>query len=215
MILTISALRALPVLSAAWLFIGVLIIGAFVPSYSHLSDFMSVLGATGAMYASWANYLVFIPTELVLLAFLFCLYRFRQQTFLSRLAIVVVSIYAILLMAAAFLPCDMGCLGDTDGQGASFSHKAHMTIATLAYPLGLVGSYMLCKAVSRRRKAPTFISLLTGVGIGLYVAIAIFPDVQGLSQRLIEAVIYGQLIYSGWSSALANRDIKFSKSSLL
>ncbi|WP_227513052.1 hypothetical protein [Tritonibacter mobilis] len=45
----------MPVISGLWLAIGVGIIGALTPDYSHASQFMSALGATGAPYAAWVN----------------------------------------------------------------------------------------------------------------------------------------------------------------
>lgn len=65
------ALIILPIISGLWLVIGVSIIGAHTTGYSHVSQFMSELGATGAPLAPWTNYSVFMPTEILILGFFY------------------------------------------------------------------------------------------------------------------------------------------------
>jgi hypothetical membrane protein len=46
----------LPLISYLWLVVTILIAGLFYPDYSHVSQYMSELGATGAPNAWLVNY---------------------------------------------------------------------------------------------------------------------------------------------------------------
>ena len=96
--LTRLALVALPVLSALWLAVGVGVIGALSVDYSHVSEFMSALGASGAPLANWANYAVFIPAELWLLLFLATLAVHLPYSRSKWFFVAALSAYAILLI---------------------------------------------------------------------------------------------------------------------
>ncbi|SFB06810.1 Protein of unknown function [Poseidonocella pacifica] len=191
------ALIVLPVLSGVWLAGGVTLIGALTANYSHVSQFMSALGAEDAPYKDWTNYGVFIPTELLLLAFIAELKGYLSAPRRALMSLLLLSSYAILLLAAAFLPCDAGCRWDGANSAPSLSHVAHMTIATIAYPIAILGVLLLSFAVWQSRTLRS-ISLATAlVGACFYAAIALWPDAQGLFQRALEAWIYAQMILIG------------------
>jgi hypothetical protein len=197
--LTRLALVALPVLSALGLAIGVGVIGAFSVGYSHVSEFMSALGASGAPLAKWANYAVFIPAELWLLLFLATLAIHLPHSRSKWFFVAVLAAYAILLILLAILPCDAGCHIDSENDASETSfHILHMTIAAIAYPIAFIGLLPL----SLKAPSNTYLNGLalpvTAVGFGLICAIVLVPDAQGLFQRLIEALIYIQLIFIGW-----------------
>ncbi len=196
----------LPAISALWLAIGVGIIGVLTPDYSHISQFMSALGATGAPYAAWVNYAVFIPAEIWFLAFLFSLRSHLYNTQTTRFSLMCLCAYAVLLIAAALFPCDAGCQSAiSDETGANtLSHIIHMLVAAAAYPIALIGLLSLCLSVRGKFALRLFAVPTATVGFGLFFAIPVFHDAQGLLQRVLEAWIYLQFVLVEWHVA-ANR----------
>ncbi|TNJ42287.1 DUF998 domain-containing protein [Phaeobacter sp. B1627] len=200
-----AALFGFPVLSALWLGIGVAVTGALTPGYSHISQFMSALGASGAPVAAWANYAVFIPAELWLLAFLAVLSARQPRSRSRRFSILILAAFAVLLILAAVLPCDAGCRGEASGDPAAGSsvHLAHMVIAAVAYPLALIGLLPISLTASRSSLVRRLALPVTASGFCLYACIILFPEAQGLFQRLLEALIYAQIILLGRHEASA------------
>lgn len=197
------ALFLLPTISGLWLAIGVSIVGTLTPGYSHISQFMSALGAVGAPLATWTNFAIFIPTEIWFLGFLVILNRRLQHSGTSRIAVCLLFAYAILLILAAFLPCDFGCntMSSDHNQTNTAVHLIHLTVAAIAYPLAVIGMFFLNVATLRtsflhRFSVPTMI-----LGFCLFFAIILVPDAQGLFQRLLEAWLYLQFILLGFYAA--------------
>lgn len=200
--LTRLALVVFPVLSALWLAVGVGVLGALSEGYSHVSEFMSALGASGAHLANWANYAVFIPAELWLLLFIATLAVHHPQSWSKWFFVAVMSAYAILLILLAILPCDAGCHIENKNDAPETSvHIIHMVIAAIAYPIALIGMLPLGLSAPRNTYLNRLALPITAVGFGLIYAIVLFPDAQGLFQRFLDALIYFQLIFLGWYAA--------------
>ncbi|MEP2980186.1 MAG: DUF998 domain-containing protein [Lentilitoribacter sp.] len=197
------ALVILPVISLIWLVMGVGIIGAIMPNYSHVSQFMSALGAVSAPFANWANYAVFLIAEIPLLVFLALLSRRLSKTRAQRISILLLLAYTILLIFAALLPCDVAC--DSHESGSEFkntsTHIAHMFIAAIAYPLALIGLLPLFLSTPKNTIMHRFAVPLVMTGFCLFFAIVLMPETQGLFQRLLEVLIYVQLIMLGFYAA--------------
>lgn len=193
----------LPIVSGVWLAIGVGLIGSQMPNYSHLSQFMSVLGADDAPYAKWANFAVFLPAEIIIIAFLALLNSCAPHKWANRMGLPLLFAYAILLALAAFLPCDAACHNhgsDSNLQNTPV-HIAHMAIAASAYPLALIG-LLLVRLTSEQKTFLHYVVVpATIIGFCLFFAIILIPDAKGLFQRLLEALIYIQLILLGLSAA--------------
>lgn len=197
--LTRLALIAFPVLSALWLAVGVGVIGALSEGYSHVGEFMSALGASGAPFANWANYAVFIPAELWLLLFIAVLAVHLPQSRSKWFFVAVLSAYAILLILLAILPCDAGCHIENENDAPeTFVHVLHMTIAAIAYPIAFIGLLPLSLKAPSNTYLHGLALPVTAIGFGLICAIVLVPNAQGLFQRLVEALIYIQLIFTGW-----------------
>jgi len=187
----------LPFISGMWLAIGVGIAGTLTPDYSHISQFMSALGSTGAPYAAWTNYAVFVPTEIWFLAFLVILNRRLGASRTRRFALLLLLAYAILLFLAAFLPCDAGCESPGGDQANTTVHMAHMIIAASAYPLALIALLILGLTTRSTSLLRRFALPAAGVGFCLFFAIVLLPEAQGLFQRLLEGWIYLQFLLLG------------------
>ncbi|MGI2259838.1 DUF998 domain-containing protein [Shewanella sp. GXUN23E] len=189
-------IKWLPVLSYLWLVLTVLIAGAFYPDYSHVSQYMSELGASGAPHAWSVNYLGFVPTELLLLVFLALLLPVLPQTVPLRLGIGLLGLYAIMLLGASVFTCDFECRPTR----ATFAHGLHITLGAFAYLAGIAG--VLLVAVSARSWPNGFPLTLSGVAIAILcfgLLLNLNPQLPwvGLMQRLMETLMYLWFILLG------------------
>lgn len=183
---------ALPIASYLWLFMTVLIAGALHPGYSHVGQFMSELGAQGAPGGWMVNYLGFLPTEILFLGFVGLAFRRAGRDGVTRVGLVLLGLYAVSLIIAAFYPCDAGCRPEDP----TFSHLVHIGSGLGAYLFCIAGVLVL--SLGRRRRNG---NLLTGMGV-LAGAIALFCFVQitpdnpyvGLYQRALETTLYAWCI---------------------
>lgn len=111
--------------------------GAAWPGYSHVSQFISELGATGAPQARLVNLGGFLPVG-VLLTLFAVLSAFLAPRSGPRVAgFLLLALFAVGYLGAAFFPCDVGCRPATP----SFSQMMHNLAGLAGYlgaPIGLI-----------------------------------------------------------------------------
>jgi hypothetical protein len=78
------------------------------PDHSHVRDYISELGETGAPYAGWVNLAGFLPIGLLVLLFIFTASKLMPVD--RRSALLSSSVGWAYLVASVF-PCDPGCPG--------------------------------------------------------------------------------------------------------
>ena len=189
-------IRRLPLISYLWLAFTVLIGGLFYPDYSHVSQYMSELGASGAPNAWGVNYLGFVPTELLLLVFLALLLPVLPQSVPLRLGIGLLGLYAIMLVGASVFTCDFECRPTR----ATFAHSLHITLGAFAYLAGIAG--VLLVSVSARSWPGGFSLTLWGVAVAILcfgLLLNLNPQLPwvGVMQRLMETLMYLWFILLG------------------
>ncbi|WP_068416345.1 DUF998 domain-containing protein [Labrenzia sp. OB1] len=199
-----SALILLPLLSFFWLACGVLVAGSYYPDYSHLSQFMSALGATGTAYGATVNLVVFAGAELWVLLFVGLAVSAVGKDGLAIAGLSLIGFYALLLLVAAYYPCDFECRPEEP----SISHLIHISAGLLAYVFGLVGLFVISCALKRR--GSSLLPRGTATGLFLTGALLLAGTVQiqefaGLLQRLLEVLIYLWLTVVGLKLARALR----------
>lgn len=178
-----------PLLSLLWLSFTVILAGNSYPDYSHISQFMSELGATGSPDGDLVNYFGFIPTELFILLFLFALLRVMYKTKLMVSGVACIAVYAISLIAAAVFPCDFQCRP----ADPSFSNYMHMVLGSTAYLMGIFGTAIL--AIDAKNWCESKVPLVSGLLIAVCAfALMLNLDAKlsyvGLVQRCLELLIY-------------------------
>lgn len=178
---------ALPVLSCAWLAVGVWVAGAMYPGYNHLSQFISELGATGSPVGAWVNWGVFFACEVPVLVFVWQAFRRLPRHGMLTAGLALLALYALLLMAAAVFPCDFRCRA----QVPTTSHQIHMLTGISAYLFGLAGLLALSIGLGRmEQRKPRLAFVLPVASVLLLGVSGTVPDYAGLGQRLNEGLIY-------------------------
>lgn len=176
-------------LSLVWLITTIVIGGMTYPNYSHLSQFISELGATGAPNAGMVNFLGFIPTEIFILVFIATVYSSLARNRLMVLGMLFLTLYATALIVAAIYPCDFGCRPAQ----ASLSHDIHITAGIFAYLFGIIGVVLL--AIDSKKWSQTSLLYRSGWAVGITSLVLILnfdPDSNfvGLLQRIVESLLY-------------------------
>jgi hypothetical membrane protein len=193
-------LGLLPIASLTWLTASVLIAGALRPGYSHSAQFMSELGAPGA----WTmNVFGFIPTELLMLAFVALAAKALRRSPLALVGLALLAVYAIGLIIGALAPCDLGCRPAVP----SLTHQMHMLAGLIAYLSALISITVLAIAAARRGAWRLMVAGFVCAAGGIGLLVILDPDLAqvGLVQRGLEALIYGWLILFGvWLSRLSD-----------
>lgn len=183
----------LAVSSYVWLAVTVLWGGLIYPEYSHISQFMSELGATGATHGNLTNYLGFLGAELLLLGALGLALKRLPRAPVDRVGFGFLVAYPVLISVAAIFPCDFEC----QPADPTLKHLVHMTSGLSAYLCAMIGLVMLSYQQgqgipSRRLKAASlfFFPLI------ILLLFNITPDnhLVGAVQRTTETLIYIWLI---------------------
>jgi hypothetical membrane protein len=165
---------------------------ALRPDYSHMTSFISELGASGTPYAPLMNYLGFVPAGLLLAAFGIALVHVTSPHVLALIGSVLVVLFGLGVAASGIIPCDPGC----PLSGGSLANTIHNAIGPVSF-IALICSVALLGYAFRRLpelRAFSLYSLLTS-GLALLFMIALVKSLDaktltGLWQRLLLATLF-------------------------
>ncbi len=180
---------------------AIVVFGFFNAGYSHVSQFISELGAKEAEYNTLMNYLGIVPFGLSVMLFSIGSFTVLKKNTLARIAFLVLVITGILFVMAGVYSCDKGC----DFESMTQEAIIHNMSAFSAFVLFLLASLLLgVNAFTKRKNKFYVFSLISGlVGILLFYMISqagIYSDYRGLYQRffianfLIWLVVIGRFI---------------------
>jgi hypothetical membrane protein len=164
--------------------------GGLDPAYDPMRDFISEMGAAGAPNAPMVNWMAFLPTGLIQIAFALCAWIALPRSGAMTLGIIGWMLFSLGYVAAAVFPCDTGCMGDP----GSFSQQMHFALGVPGYFLAPASALMLAFAA---RQWPggqwiSVVALLSAVG-GAASLSALAGDFDGnmvgLWQRMLEASV--------------------------
>lgn len=189
-------LIALPVISALWFLVTLTWGGIEYENYSHVSQFISELGATGSSTGTFVNYFGFIPTQLFILLFVLISATIIPRTKLNILGMILIAVYTLSLGVAAIFPCDFECRP----QVPTTSHNIHILSTLPAYLGGAFAMFAI--SIGLEHWAPSKFLKNLGIVLGctiLLCFISIDPNSSfvGLIQRILEASIFVWLILLG------------------
>lgn len=174
--------------------------GALTPGYSHTSQFISELGASGAPLELWVRYGGFLPAGVLLLVFCLVAAVSLPRSLPFSLGVFGLAIFAAGYLVASIFPCEPGC------------RPAEPSTSQLIHNVGGLAGYILAPGflfalAFAGRNWPGASSLVaagyTASGIALIGLLTLSPssDVVGLSQRVLEAAVLGWVVMLGLYSA--------------
>ena|SRR5688572_17249634 len=161
-------------------------------NYSHVSNFISELGATGTPYAGLMNYAGFLPTGLMLAAFGIGLAKVLPGRRVASLAAVLVILFGAGVAASGIASCDPGC-PQTGGSVENAVHNAIAPVAFLCLSAG-AGVFGVLFQSNRDWRSLSLYSLISSViALCFLAALAMSLDsreLTGLWQRLLLFVLF-------------------------
>lgn len=173
------------VLSFSLFLLTIIVGGATFPGYSHASQYISELGATGAPLSHAVSWLGFVPSGLLLMIFAVTAPQVLPRSAITWLGFAFIGYYALGLVAGGFFPCDYGCRPEDP----STTQIIHNAIAGTGY---LTGITALLPLGTQARKWPGAKHLLILGVLCWLVAASALPfldpgfEYAGFAQRTIE-----------------------------
>ena len=170
----------------------VIVSAAYRSDYSHITNFISELGATGTPYAGVMNYAGFLPGGLMLAVFGVALAKTLPRHHLTILAAVLVTSFGAGVAVSGVISCDPGC----PQTGGSVENLIHNRIAPIAF-LCLIAGMGILAIQFRRHPAwrPLWVYTLISSGVALCLLVALVSsldtrELTGLWQRLLLAALF-------------------------
>ena len=163
--------------------------------YSHISQYISELNATGSAWSWQIGYFGFIPLGMIGFALLLAVAPRTRLTGVSYIGYWLLAAEPIAYVGSALAPCDLGCPST-----GSLSQNIHSALSVITLVMTTAGLMFL---FFNERLSPTKRIgwlVLTASFVTLYV-LALIPELaswRGLLQRLAEGILYGCLCGVGW-----------------
>lgn len=185
-------------LSGVSIFVLTVVLGGLAfTGYSHATQYISELGATGAPHGWWVSWLGFLPSGLLLLVFAFTAPRALPRSRWTRIGFLFIAVYAFGLVASAFFPCDFGCRPDNP----TVAQIIHNVVGGVSYFAGVTA--LLILAIQARKWPGGRHLLYLGVVCWLAGALSLpflDPDFAyvGLAQRILEFSMALWILACAW-----------------
>ncbi len=182
--------------AAAALALVVPVLGASaIASYSHGSQFISELGASGTPHARLVAVAGFAPIGVLFLAFLLLASALFPASRRTTAGVFALSSVGVAYLVSAVFPCDAGC-----PSAGSFSQTVHNAFGLLEYVGAIAGLALLGAAFSHSPgwRSAAWACAICGVLVALGflgMLIPAFAGFRGFSQRIAEAGIFSWVAY--------------------
>ena len=179
--------RRLALAVLAWDLAMLAIGGALKPGYSHVSQYISELNATGTPWAAAIGWLGFVPLGLLLAAFLVVAAPLAALRGASRAGWWLLLSQPLAYVGAALVPCDAGCPAT-----GSVSQDLHNLLGVVTYPAAGLGLLLLAFAPRLSPALRIAFVLASAVWMVGFVAMVVpeLDAIRGALQRATEAVLY-------------------------
>jgi hypothetical membrane protein len=162
--------------------------GLGFPNYSHLSQYISELGASGAPHESWIRFAGFLPAGLLLWLFAWAAFKALPNSSLASFGLLGIAAYAAGYVAAAFFPCDFGCRP----QSPSRAQVVHNFVGLVGYvmaPLAIAALASAARSWPGAHRLPVLGSIAAALSLAGLLTLSPQSPLVGLSQRVIEASV--------------------------
>tara|TARA_R110002049_G_scaffold240425_1_gene414029 strand:+ start:306333 stop:306968 length:636 start_codon:yes stop_codon:yes gene_type:complete len=171
-----------PVLFSA----SVVITAGVRTDYSHITHFISELGATGTPTEEWMNFVGFVPSGILIVLFAIALLTFSKKKPMAVIGSVFMMLFGAGMAIAGLFSCDQGCI--PNGSLESLIHDRVSAVTFISAIAGILLSGFSFNKLSFFRKFWGF-SLFTGLVSIVLLAIMINSfesrNLTGLWQRLL------------------------------
>lgn len=161
------------------------------PEYSHITNFISELGATGTSHASLMNYAGFLAGGILLAGFGLSLMRFLPRSRSTRVASCLTTIFGVGVAISGLISCDFGC-----PQGGTTENFIHDKIAPVSF-LCLIAATGILSVQFRSLPGWRSLSVYSGVTsvVALVFLVALVGSLEeraltGLWQRLMLGALF-------------------------
>ena len=162
--------------------------GLGFPNYSHLSQFISELGASGAPHEFWVRFAGFLPAGLLLWIFVWSAFKTLPRSKLSSFGLLGIAAYAAGYVVAAFFPCDFGCRPQNPSR-AQIIHNLVGLVGYLLAPLAIAALASAARNWPGAHRLPVLGSLAAALSLAGLLTLSPGSPLVGLSQRVIEASV--------------------------
>lgn len=169
--------------------------GAAYPGYSHIAQYISELGATGAPHARLVSLGGFGGAGVLMGVYAVTAFLALPRSVASAAGFALILLFAVGFVLTGVYPCDAGCRFDAPSQ-SQMLHNLWGGISYMTAPLALV----LLGVASRRWPGGNFLPPL-GVVSAAIVAVCFAIMVgegpwRGLAQRVMEAALAAWILAS-------------------
>lgn len=173
--------------------------GAVYPGYDHARQYISELGATGAVTGPAVSWWGFVPSGLFIAAFCLIAAWLVRRSALAVVACLMLAWYGLSLSAAGVWPCAFECARSE----VTFDAMMHDLLGGTGYLTGVLGlalAGLSLRTAEARWLGPLGLVCAAVAGIGFGAMIA---DVAlgGLFQRMLEIAMAVFLLAFGWTLA--------------
>lgn len=185
--------------------VAVLVGGWLYPGYSHVSRFISELGATGAPHPAVLDFGGLIPAGALTVAFAVAMYRtYRPGTALA-VSSSLVALAGMSRLIAGIFPCDPGC----SLEAMSSSARIHALAGLTAFVSGMAAPFLFAVAMRAKRARLGRLSLALGAGALVAFALGFQQGADspyiGALQRLHLAFFHAWVVIVAVAGAVQHR----------
>jgi hypothetical protein len=164
--------------------------GCGEPGYSHVSQYISELGADGAAHGALVSWAGFAPIGALVFGFLALALGGLPRGATAVAGVLALSLFGAAYFFAAFFPCDAGCPAT-----GSLAQSVHNALGFFGYAGATAGLVLLAAAFrrpARWRALFPFTAACAAVVAAAFAAM-LSPElagVRGLSQRVAEIAVF-------------------------
>jgi hypothetical membrane protein len=189
------------ILGVLFFVVTTILAGLQFQGYSHISQYISELYATGTPYGPQLRYYGFIPSGILIMLFSFLAIKLLPKSALTAIGFLGIGIfYGGGTIVCSLFPCDAGCNREwIDPSISQLIHNLSGTLTYLVVPISLVLAGVGARKWNEGKRV-SFIGIFAGVICILFVGVLSsnpMSEYVGLFQRIIESSV---LLWITWCS---------------
>lgn len=171
--------------------------GSVYPGYDHARQFMSELGATGAVTGAEVSRWGFVPNGVLITIFSVLAAWILRRSALAVTACLLLAGNGIGMMGAGVYPCDFEC-SRSDPSTAALLHDLFGGLGYLCAIVGVGLAALWARKSEASWLAPLGVGVLVVSVVGFYGVVVEF-ELMGLFQRAMEAALAVFMLALGWA----------------